>query len=323
MTLPVGENPPLVAIVTPAYNAGPFLAETMEAVQAQTYPNLVHVVLDNASKDDTPDIIASFQNRKVPIITKRNESVLPLAANWSATADLIPKEAKYFSLLCADDTPLPNWTERLTALAMSDPSIAAVTSAMFWNDESPEFNFPASQSVFEPQEILPSYFRGEVIIDIRSNLYRTAELWGGQSPFWEEAATYTDLHAMMRTLRHGKLGYVNERIIRIRLHTASETQKEWKEHLYFPSFNFLLARHGAFAFGEKDFAQFYRRFRRHYMRRLMVWAVKEKAQNTFANQMKRLRDARIEPKSWEFGDALVDFFLKRAGLRPDWTIHPQ
>jgi len=33
----------------------------MQAVQAQDYPNLVHAVLDNASTDTTPEIIARYQ----------------------------------------------------------------------------------------------------------------------------------------------------------------------------------------------------------------------------------------------------------------------
>ena len=39
---------PLVAIATPVYNGAEYLADTMACVQAQTYPNLVHCVLDNA-----------------------------------------------------------------------------------------------------------------------------------------------------------------------------------------------------------------------------------------------------------------------------------
>ena len=40
---------PTVAVVTPVYNGAKFLREAMLSVQAQTYPNLVHFVLDNAS----------------------------------------------------------------------------------------------------------------------------------------------------------------------------------------------------------------------------------------------------------------------------------
>ena len=63
------EKTPLVAILTPVYNWASFLAETMACVQAQTYPNLVHIVLDNASTDATPEIINRYSGGRVPILT--------------------------------------------------------------------------------------------------------------------------------------------------------------------------------------------------------------------------------------------------------------
>ncbi len=52
----IASQPP-VAVVTPVLNGEEFLAETMDSVQAQTYPNLVHIVLDNASTDATAQIV--------------------------------------------------------------------------------------------------------------------------------------------------------------------------------------------------------------------------------------------------------------------------
>ena len=72
MTKKPSDTAPLVAIVTPVYNGEQYLAEAMESVQAQTYPNLVHVILDNASTDRTAEIIESFRGRKVPLLVGRN-----------------------------------------------------------------------------------------------------------------------------------------------------------------------------------------------------------------------------------------------------------
>lgn len=75
-------NPaPLVAIVTPAYIGEAFPAEIMESVQRQTYPNIVHVVLDNASTDGTAEVISRFQNQETPLIVGRNEQLLPMDEN--------------------------------------------------------------------------------------------------------------------------------------------------------------------------------------------------------------------------------------------------
>ena len=46
-------NHPLVSIIMPCYNKEPFIAETLESVEAQTYPNWEVVLVDDGSPDDT------------------------------------------------------------------------------------------------------------------------------------------------------------------------------------------------------------------------------------------------------------------------------
>ena len=43
---------PLVSIVTPAYNAAPYLPDLLRSVAAQDYPRIEHVVIDDGSRDD-------------------------------------------------------------------------------------------------------------------------------------------------------------------------------------------------------------------------------------------------------------------------------
>jgi cellulose synthase/poly-beta-1,6-N-acetylglucosamine synthase-like glycosyltransferase len=90
------EAHPLVAVVTPVLNGEEFLTETMESVQALEYPNLVHVILDNASTDDTPAIIERYRARRVPLLTARNARTISMSANWNAAVALVPTSG-YFA----------------------------------------------------------------------------------------------------------------------------------------------------------------------------------------------------------------------------------
>ncbi len=49
----------LVSIVTPAYNAVRFLGETITSVQSQTYPQWELIVADDASRDETMELVSS------------------------------------------------------------------------------------------------------------------------------------------------------------------------------------------------------------------------------------------------------------------------
>ena len=54
-------NEPLVSIITPVYNAGRFLSDTIKSVQNQTYKNWEMLLVDDCSKDNSAQIIKEFQ----------------------------------------------------------------------------------------------------------------------------------------------------------------------------------------------------------------------------------------------------------------------
>jgi glycosyltransferase involved in cell wall biosynthesis len=52
-----------VSIITPAYNQGKFLAETIESVLRQDYPEIEYLVIDDGSTDNTPDVVRPYLDR--------------------------------------------------------------------------------------------------------------------------------------------------------------------------------------------------------------------------------------------------------------------
>src|SRR3990170_2200007 len=56
---------PMVSIITPSFNQGRFIRDTIESVLSQDYPRLEHIVMDGGSDDDTLDILRSYGSRIV------------------------------------------------------------------------------------------------------------------------------------------------------------------------------------------------------------------------------------------------------------------
>ena len=113
-------NNPSVAIVILNYNGRNYLQQFLPSVLASTYQNKKIIVADNASTDDSIEILQQ-QFPQVDILMNKQNDGFAGGYNWA----LKLVEADYFVLLNSDVEVTPNWIEPIISLMQSDNNIAA------------------------------------------------------------------------------------------------------------------------------------------------------------------------------------------------------
>jgi len=95
------DNQPLVSVIMPCYNMERFIADTIQSVQRQTYPHWELCIVDDASTDETANIVRSFcaQDERIRF------SVKPKHSGIADTRNLCIKMAqgRYLAFLDSDD----------------------------------------------------------------------------------------------------------------------------------------------------------------------------------------------------------------------------
>jgi glycosyltransferase involved in cell wall biosynthesis len=99
------QKTPLVSIITPSFNKGPYIEETIQSIRRQTYNNIEHIVIDGGSTDETLSILKKYENDLHWISEPDKGQSDAINKGWRmAKGDII-------AYLNADDTYLPEAVE--------------------------------------------------------------------------------------------------------------------------------------------------------------------------------------------------------------------
>jgi glycosyltransferase involved in cell wall biosynthesis len=94
-------NNPLVSIITPTYNHEKFIAQCVESVLAQSYPDWEQIVIDDGSDDQTGEIVSQYTDRRIKYIRQKNKGIWRLVETYNEALRL--SKGDYIAILEGDD----------------------------------------------------------------------------------------------------------------------------------------------------------------------------------------------------------------------------
>ena len=227
---------PAVTVVIPTYNYGRFIGEAIRSVLTQTFQDFEIIVVDDGSTDDTPAVVATFDDSRLRFIRIEN-SGQSVAINTGLDA----AQGEFIAILDADDRWRPAKLERQVAFLRSEPGVGSVLCNFV--RFSADGYFRHTQFSFFPElqhvPLRPARDGGGSVLD-GDALTHVATF--GQFPVWMQATMLradvirdvrfsrevsvkagNDLHFMLRVFPHTTIGFIPDVLVEVRRHGTNNS----------------------------------------------------------------------------------------------------
>jgi glycosyltransferase involved in cell wall biosynthesis len=202
---------PLVSIVTPSYNQGRYIEETIQSVLSQDYSNLEYLVLDGGSSDDTLEILQRYEGR-LQWISERDRG----------QADAINKgfrlaKGEILGWLNSDDVYLPGTIQKIVQYFQTHRDIGMLYGEGYHVD--------AMGKVIERYYTEPFNFQrlGEICFICQPTAFLRADVFEAIGPLEIDLRYCMDYDYWMRVAKRFRIGYLDEYLAHSRLHVETKT----------------------------------------------------------------------------------------------------
>lgn len=238
---------PLVSVVTPVYDGAASLARCVDSVLAQTYTNWDMTIVDNLSRDATPEIAAAYAARDPRIRVVRNEVFVPVVQNYNNAVRAISPDSLYCKVVAADDRLDPECLQKMVALAQVNPRVAIVGALGFGFDGKGVVwdGLPYPTTIFPGREVCRAFLLGgPYVFGTQTSVLYRADLVRSRAAFFDERTIHPDTEVCVEFLRDSDFGFVHQVLSEQGTHASSTTSYSRRMNSYAPHMLGMLQRYG-------------------------------------------------------------------------------
>jgi glycosyltransferase involved in cell wall biosynthesis len=221
--MPDGHSWPRLSIVTPSYNQGQYIEETIRSVLLQGYPNLEYLIVDGGSTDESIEIIRRYQKWLNYWVSEpdRGQAHAINKGFYKCTGDIV-------GWINSDDILLPQAAERVANAFVKQPY------SILFGQVINSFDYFGFGQLMHPRNITFETIIEPWRYDMfwhQPGLYVPRGLSLQVGPL-DESLRYTfDWDWLCRLLQLATVEYLNQPIARFRYHSASKTVAEMRHWL--------------------------------------------------------------------------------------------
>ena len=211
---------PLVSVVMPTYNYAQFIGDAIRSVLDQTYENIELIIIDNYSKDNTEDIVASFGDARIKYKKFRNNGIIAASRN----VGISESHGKYIAFLDSDDMWKPAKIEKQIKLLEEDDNIFLVYSRYVIIKDGhlsrihPKGKNLSSGNVFVPL-FLSNNFIGSGTVLMKNDLKQNNFMFDTDM----KLITVEDYDLWLRISKKKRISYIDEPLAVYREHGGNST----------------------------------------------------------------------------------------------------